>query len=279
MAAGVIALAVLGAYLAVMGLLYGMQSRLIHLPGVPGRAIAATPDEHGLPWEEVTLRTEDGVRLHGWFVPGPGGEARWTFVFFHGNAGNISHRLDSLVLFHELGVATLIIDYRGYGRSGGQPSEQGLYRDARAAWQYLVEERGLPPGEIIAFGRSLGAAVAAHLAAERPVGGLVLESAFTSAPDLGAELYPVFPVRMLARFRYPTRALVDDVDAPVLVVHSPDDDIVPFRHGRAIYDAAPEPKTFLRIQGDHNTGFLRSRATYMDGLAAWLGRLPRDRPE
>lgn len=279
MAASVVVLGVLGVYLALMGLLYGMQSRLIHLPGVPGRELAATPDQHGLPWEEVALEAEDGVRLHGWYVPGPGGEAARTVLFFHGNAGNISHRLDSLELFHQLGVATLIIDYRGYGRSEGRPSEQGLYRDARAAWHHLVDERGSPPEAIIAFGRSLGAAVAAHLASERPVGGLVLESAFTSAPDLGAELYPVFPVRMLARFRYPTRALVDGVDAPVLVVHSPDDEIVPFRHGRAVYDAAPEPKTFLRIQGDHNTGFLHSREMYMNGLAAWLNRLPGDRPE
>lgn len=279
MAASVVVLGVLGVYLALMGLLYGMQSRLIHLPGVPGRDLAATPDQHELPWEEVVLEAEDGVRLHGWYVPAAGGEAAQTFLFFHGNAGNISHRLDSLALFHDLGVATLIIDYRGYGRSGGQPSEQGLYRDARAAWRYLVDKRGLPPEAVIVFGRSLGAAVAAHLATERPVGGLVLESAFTSAPDLGAELYPLFPVRMLARFRYPTRALVNEVNAPVLVVHSPDDEIVPFRHGQAIYEAAPEPKTFLRIQGDHNTGFLQSRETYRNGLAAWLDSLPRDRPE
>ena len=272
---GVIALTGLGLYLGLMLLLYGMQSRLIHLPGVPGRELMATPADIGLQWEDVQLRTEDDVSLHGWYLPAPEDGAGYTVVFFHGNAGNISHRLDSLEIFHELGLATLIIDYRGYGQSEGSPSEEGLYRDGDAAWRYLVDERGVAPGEIISFGRSLGAAVAARVAAEHDVGGVMLESAFTSAPDRGAELYPIFPVRLLARIHYPTRDFVRDVDAPVLVVHSPDDEVIPAHHGRAVYEAAPAPKQFLEISGDHNTGFLQSREEYTQGIAEWLRTLER----
>lgn len=271
----VIALTGLGLYLGLMLLLYGMQSRLIHLPGVPGRELMATPADIGLQWEDVQLRTEDDVSLHGWYLPAPEDGAGYTVVFFHGNAGNISHRLDTLEIFHDLGLATLIIDYRGYGRSEGSPSEDGLYRDGDAAWRYLVDERGVSPGEIIAFGRSLGAAVAARVASERNVGGVMLESAFTSAPDRGAELYPIFPVRLLARIDYPTRDYVRGVEAPVLVVHSPDDEIIPIHHGRAVYDAAPEPRQFLEISGDHNTGFLQSREEYTRGIAEWLRTLER----
>lgn len=266
------ALMALGLYVGLMLLLYGMQSRLIHLPGVPGRELTATPADLGLQWDDVTLETADGEKLHGWYLPAPD-ELRPTVLFFHGNAGNISHRLDSLEIFHELGLATLIIDYRGYGQSSGSPSEEGLYQDARAAWDYVVGSRGVPAEAVIAFGRSLGAAVAAHLATEREVGGVILESAFTSAPDRAAELYPIFPVRLLARIEYPTREFVQQLDAPVLVVHSPDDEIIPFHHGKAIYDAASEPKKLLRIGGDHNTGFLQSRQLYTEGLRDWLDAL------
>jgi len=262
----------LGVYVGLMLLLYGMQSRLIHLPGVPGRELTATPADVGLRWDDVIIETADGERLHGWYLPADD-EPHHTVLFFHGNAGNISHRLDSLEIFHELGVATLIIDYRGYGQSSGSPSEDGLYRDAQATWDYVVDSRGVPADQVIAFGRSLGAAVAAHLAAEREVGGLILESAFTAAPDLGAELYPIFPVRLLARIEYPTREFVQRVDAPVLVVHSPDDEIIPFHHGEALYEAASDPKEFLRMQGDHNTGFLRSREVYTQGLRRWFDTL------
>lgn len=266
-------LAAAGIYLVLLLLLYVTQLRLIHQAGTPGRELTATPADIGLPWEEVAITTADGVDLHGWFLPSPQTSQR-TLVFFHGNAGNISHRLETLEIFHELGLATLIIDYRGYGRSAGNPSETGLYRDAEAAWEYLVSTRQVPPGQLIVFGRSLGAAVAAHLAVARPVGALILESAFTSVPDLAADLYPIFPVRLLARIRYPTRALVQQVDVPVLVVHSPDDEIIPFQHGEAVFEAAPEPKQLLRIGGDHNSGFLRSRSVYKANLAAWIADLP-----
>jgi uncharacterized protein len=256
-------------YVGLAALMFFSQSRLVHLPGVPGRTLVATPAQIGLAYEDVSFNTEDGVTLHGWFVPAE--DARATLLFFHGNAGNISHRLDSLRIFHELGLATFIFDYRGYGRSEGRPSERGLRADARAAWAHLSEDRRIEPARIIAFGRSLGGAVAACLAAERPLGAVILESSFTSVPDLGAELYPWLPVRWLARLQYDTRACVAQVDVPVLIVHSPHDDIIPFRHGEAL--AAAAGAELLRIRGDHNTGFLRSADIYRGGLGRFLSSL------
>ncbi len=258
-----------GTYLLLVVLMYLGQSRLLHLPNLPGRTLVATPERMGLDYEDVAFEAEDGVTLHGWFLPAQA--ERGTLLFFHGNAGNISHRLDSLRIFHDLDYSVFIIDYRGYGRSEGRPSEEGLYADARAAWDYLVSERGIDPARIVAFGRSLGAAVAACLARERRLGGLILESGFTSVPDLGADLYPWLPVRRLARLEYDARACVAEVDVPVLVVHSPDDEIIPFHHGEALAEAAGAE--LLRIRGDHNTGFLRSGDLYRRGLDRFLATL------
>ncbi|WP_111641771.1 alpha/beta hydrolase [Marinimicrobium alkaliphilum] len=253
------------AYATLVVLVWALQGCMIH---IPSRTLAASPAAIGLGYEDVRLETEDGERLHAWYLPAP--SARGTLLFFHGNAGNISHRLDSLQIFHDLALNVLIVDYRGYGESSGRPSERGLYRDGQAAFDYLLSERDEAPERLIFFGRSLGAAVAAETARGQPIGGLILESGFTSVPDIGADLYPFLPVRWLTRYRYDARAALAEVEAPVLVVHSPDDEIIPERHGRALYDAASEPKRFLAIRGDHNHGFLRSRETYIPGLDAFL---------
>jgi uncharacterized protein len=235
---------------------------------LPLAQIASTPEVRGLAYEDVTLTTADGLALHAWYLPHPA--PRGVLLFCHGNAGNISHRLDSLQIFHRLGLAVLIFDYRGYGRSEGSPSEDGTYRDAEAAWRHLVEERGVAPAQIVLFGRSLGAAVAAELASRHTPGALILESAFTSVPDLAAELYPFLPARRLARFRYDAQSALRGVAAPVLIVHSPEDEIIPIHHGRRLYDAAAEPKAFLEIRGDHNFGFVLSGREYVDGLDRFL---------
>lgn len=265
---GILLLGIGSVYFACALMLFFFQSRLVHLPHVPGRELVATPAERGLPFESLALLTADGVRLHGWFIPAP--QARRTLLFFHGNAGNISHRLDSLEIFHRLGLNTLIFDYRGYGRSQGTPSEPGLYRDAEAALAYLQRERGIPRQEIILFGRSLGGAVAAWLAARHPPGALIVESGFTSVPDMAAELYGFFPVRWLARLRYDTLNSLRAVCSPVLIIHSPNDEIIPFEHGRRLFAAAREPKRFLEIHGDHNSGFLQSGRHYEQGFREFL---------
>ena len=247
-------------FLVVALYLYLNQTNLIHLPHLPSREVEATPQRIGLAFEPVSLLTDDGVKLEGWFVPHE--KPRATLLFFHGNAGNISHRLDSLLLFNSLGLSVFIFDYRGYGASEGRPSEKGLYRDAMAAWRYLTEKRAIPGDEIILFGRSLGGAVAAYLAAEHAAMGVVLESTFTSVPDLAAELYPWLPVRWLSRYHYNTLERMSSMRNPVMIAHSRNDEIIPFRHGRLLFERVPEPKRFLELNGDHNSGFMQDLDRY-----------------
>jgi hypothetical protein len=258
-----------GVYVGLGVLLYLMQNRMVFLANMPGRALTATPADIGLTYQEVTIGTKDGERLHGWYVPADPGHPG-VVLFFHGNAGNISHRLDSLAIFHALGLDTLIIDYRGYGESTGSPSEQGTYRDAEAAWNYLVGERGIAPERIIVFGRSLGGAVAAWLASRVRPGGVIIESCFSSGTDMAKRLYPFLPARLITRLRYPVTDYVRDIQSPLLVVHSRDDEIIPFDMGQAIFRAAPEPKSFLALNGDHNMGFLLSREAYLAGLESFI---------
>jgi fermentation-respiration switch protein FrsA (DUF1100 family) len=248
--------------------LFFFQSRLVYFPA---RSLIATPDRIGLAYEDVWLTAADGVRIHGWFVPHA--EARGTLLFFHGNAGNIGDRLDSLSIFHHLGLNSLIIDYHGFGNSEGAPGEAETYLDAEAAWGFLLEERGIPAAKIVIFGRSLGGGVAAWLAARVKPAGLIIESTFTSVTDLGAQLYPLFPVRWLARIRYDNKTALASIACPLLVVHSRDDEIMPPAHGRALYDAAPEPKSFLELRGTHNDGFLVSGDAYVNGLSGFFDRI------
>jgi fermentation-respiration switch protein FrsA (DUF1100 family) len=255
-------------YTAFLAFIYFYQPRLLFFPNIPSREVEVSPGEVGLPYESVKLVTSDNVQLDGWFIPAP--QARGVVLFCHGNAGNISHRLDSLLLFNKLGLSTLIFDYRGYGRSQGKPSEQGTYQDAEAAWQHLTQERGVPPQQIILFGRSLGAAVAAHLATIHTAGALIIESCFTSVPDIAADLYPFLPARLLSRLDYNAKAKLENVGCPVLIVHSPNDEIIPYKHGRALYAAAKEPKRFLELRGGHNDGFLITGKAYRDGLDRFL---------
>ena len=247
-------------------MLYMLQNRLVFLPHMPGRELETTPEFIGLEFEDVWIDTEDGERLHGWYIPTE--DARGTLLFFHGNAGNISHRMDSVLIFNRMGLNVLIIDYRGYGQSSGKPGEAGTYRDARASWDYLVEQRGVSPGDIVIFGRSLGGAVGAWLASQADVepAGVIIESCFSSGLDMGKQLYPALPVRLITRIKYPVRDYVTFIRAPVLVAHSRHDEIIPFSMGQTIFEAAPEPKTFLEMEGDHNAGFWLSREKYVPAL-------------
>ncbi|HSD60725.1 MAG TPA: alpha/beta hydrolase [Burkholderiales bacterium] len=265
---GTVLLGVALAYGALVGLIYVSQDRLVYFPEIGGRELAVNPGSVGLPFEDVSLATSDGETLHGWFVPAKA--PRGAVLFCHGNAGNISHRLDSLLMFYRMGYSVLIYDYRGYGRSTGRPTEQGTYLDAEAAWVYLTETRGFAPQRIAVFGESLGGAVAAWLAARHPPGALVLASTFTSVPDMGAAVYPFLPVRLLARIRYDARDSVGRVPAPVFVAHSPEDEIVPFAQGQALFAAAGEPKQFLELAGGHNDGFIFVREAWVRALAQFL---------
>ena len=267
-----VGLAAAGLYVALAAVLWVLQPRLIYFPQ---RDIIATPDRIGFSYEAVAFEAADGVRLSGWFVPA-GGPPRGVILFCHGNAGNLSHRLESIRLFHGLGLSTFIFDYRGYGQSQGRTTERGTYLDAEAAWRYLVQEREVAPTEIIVFGRSLGGAIAAWLAQSQTPRALIVESTFTSVPDMGAQLYPYFPVRFLSRFDYNAMGYLRKVDCPVLVVHSRDDEMIPFSHGRRLFEAANEPKALLEITGTHNEGFVTSAERYQDGLVSFISRYAGD---
>jgi uncharacterized protein len=255
-----------GLYVVVAGLLFLVQSRLFHLPG--SRELVADPSEVGLPFESLDIEAADGTRLHGWLVLARE-RRRGVVLFFHGNAGNISHRLDSIRVFHELDLDTLIIDYRGYGQSEGRPSEQGLYADAEAALAE-AQARGYADDELVYFGRSLGGAVAAHLAARHPPAALILESTFISAPEIAQDHYRIFPARLLTRLDYPTLENLERAETASLIVHSSDDELISHAHGRRLYQAAREPKQFLQLEGDHNSGYMRDRARYVAALDTFL---------
>ncbi|MGB5440217.1 MAG: alpha/beta hydrolase [Gammaproteobacteria bacterium] len=259
-------------YAVLAAALFFFQPRLLYFPDMPARAVEANPEDIGLDFEPLTLTTRDGEQLDAWFIPAI--QSRGVLLFCHGNAGNMSHRLDSIRLFHDLGLSVLIFDYRGYGRSSGSPTEQGTYLDVDAAWDYLVEKRRILPTQIILFGRSLGAAIAADLASRQDAAAVILESAFTSVPDIAATLYPWLPVRWLSRFRYDTLKKLAAIHSPLLIVHSRDDEIIPFANGERLLAAANEPKQLLKLRGGHNDGFIVSGKTYIDGLESFLGNLP-----
>ncbi|MGO9513838.1 MAG: alpha/beta hydrolase [Steroidobacteraceae bacterium] len=255
-------------YVLLIAYVYIFQARLIFFPNVPGRTLTATPSQIGLKFEEVRITTADRVDLHGWYVAAPAGAP--VVLLCHGNAGNIAHRLDWLEIFCGMGFAVLLFDYRGFGRSSGTPTEQGTYLDAQAAWGYLTNTKGFAPASIVIVGESLGGPIAAHLAKDVAPGALILVSTFTSVPTLARTFYWYLPVRRLARFQYPTAAYVARVHVPTLVIHSRDDEMIPFSHGEELRRCARGPAQLLEIFGDHNAAFMLSRPKLIEGLRGFL---------
>ncbi len=257
-----------GAYAALCVLAFAFQTRLVFFPA---RRLLANPGQAGMAYRDVRFRTGDGIELHGWFIPGSGGSP--VLLFCHGNAGNISDRLESIRIFHDLGLSVFIFDYRGYGLSGGRASEAGTYEDARAAYRLLVQEEGVRPEDIVFFGRSLGGSVAIALAAEHVPAALIVESCFPSLADVAARAYPFLPVRRLIRVRYDSTDRISRVRCPKLLIHSRDDEIVPLGLGLRLFELAAHPKQFLEIRGDHNAGFVESGRAYTEGLERFLAAL------
>jgi fermentation-respiration switch protein FrsA (DUF1100 family) len=259
------------AYAAMLGLVFLFQPRLVYFP-LRGE-YGVTPQVHGLAFEAVKLGTDDGEQIAAWWIPAPkSAPARGTVLLLHGNAGNISHRIDYAKMFYGLGYATLLLDYRGYGESSGHPSEEGTYRDARAGWVWLTVKRNIKPSDIVIFGESLGGGPATWLALQHPPRALILTSTFTSIPDLGVEIYPWIPVRWLSRIQYNSLANLERIRVPILIAHSPDDELIPYTHGRRLFGAAHEPKTFLELSGGHNEVFVFTREEWVKAVRGFLER-------
>lgn len=256
-------------YLAVFTALFFLYVRYLEKRSLfyPIARVDHTPAEIGFAFEDVAIRTPDGLTLHGWWVPAQNSGA--TLIFFHGNAGNIGDRLGKIELFHHLGLNILIFDYRGYGQSEGRPSEAGIYKDALGAYDYLRTRRDVDSQRVVFYGASLGGAVAVDLARKRPCAALIVDSSFTNAVDMAKTLYPFAPA-FLVQARLDSLGKIGGVAAPKLFIHSRDDEIVPFRLGRKLFEAAPEPKEFLEVAGSHNDGHMESEEIFTNGIEYFL---------
>ncbi|HVF77089.1 MAG TPA: alpha/beta fold hydrolase [Solirubrobacteraceae bacterium] len=245
-----------------------MRALLNALLYFPSRTIERTPADGGMTYRDLELRTGDGERLHGWWV-----ERRATelgqVLLCHGNAGNIGDRVLHAAVLTAAGFDVLLFDYRGYGRSSGKPSERATYNDARAALSCLLHECHADPDRVIYLGESLGGAVALELALAHPPAGLVLLSAFTSVRDMGRIHYRLLPSRIVPD-AYPSLRRIAVLRAALLVLHGEDDAIVPVEHGRALFEAAPEPKRLRTLPGvGHNDIISRAGNVVAEEVASW----------
>ncbi|MCF7917052.1 MAG: alpha/beta hydrolase [Candidatus Omnitrophica bacterium] len=236
----------------------------------PVDEIGATPKDFNLSFQDIYFKTEDGIKLNGWFVPNK--NAYFTLLFFHGNGGNISHRLHKISQLQKLGLNIFLIDYRGYGRSQGKPSVSGVYKDAQASLDYLIKEKNIKPDNIILYGESLGTNLAIELAASNKVGGLILEGAFSSGLDMAKTIYPFIPRIFLPDIFRSSEQIVK-VEEPKLFIHSQVDEIVPISLARKLYQLAPEPKQFLEIIGGHNTAYIDAEEKYLASIDDFIQKI------
>ena len=260
-------LLILFAYVVFALLLRWRETSMIYYPT---RVIEATPAHY----EDVYLTTADGEKINGWFLPSLQPNAP-VILFFHGNAGNISHRLDKLEVFRSLGADVFLIDYRGYGRSTGKPNEPGTYLDALAAYDYLTKQRNRQASSVIVYGESLGSAIAVELATRVPVGGVIIEEPFTSVGDVGQKMFPFMPARYIVKNKYDTLSKIARINAPLLIFHSRGDEIFPYSYAERLFAGAREPKRLVELTGNHNDAYAVSADTYRAGLETFLAHLTR----
>jgi len=234
----------------------------------PKKELYRTPSDIGLSFRQFEAISSEGNRIHGWLVPAETGNM--TVLYCHGNTGNISDRLETVQLLNRLGLSVAMFDYQGYGQSEGKPSEDATHEDASAALQFLIGEMDIAENKIIIMGRSLGGPIATRLAALHNPAALILESTFTSAVDLGSDMYPWLPIDWLLKFEYETHRYLRQVDSPVFMAHSVDDDVIPFQHSQELYEIAQQPKMFVELIGSHSTGFKETGTKYQEGLQRFL---------
>ena len=258
-----------------VGVLWAFQRHLLYIPF----GHVASPATVGLPRaEEVTFRTEDGLTLAGWFVPGETRPAPFTILVFNGNAGNRSFRAPLALALAKAGLSVFLFDYRGYGGNGGRPSEAGLAADARGARTYLEQRRDVDPRRIVYFGESLGSGVAVALALGRPPPALILRSPYTSMTELGQYHYPFLPVSRLLWDRYPSIERIGQIRCPLLVIAGDRDSIVPPKQSLRLFDAAPEPKRLVMIPGtDHNDYALLAGDLLIEEVVRFLAAIGSER--
>jgi fermentation-respiration switch protein FrsA (DUF1100 family) len=260
----------IGCYLAVCLLAFSLQRRLTYfpIPWTPSEADRANPG-----YEEVSVRTADGEELHAWLNRVE--DSPWTVIIFHGNAGNLMYHEAPLGLFRALGLQAILFDYRGYGLSSGSPSEAGLLRDGEAVRDYALTTLGVPGERLVYFGQSLGSGAAALLAAARPPGRLILESAYPALPDVARRHYPFLPVGLLMRDRFAAVEKIAAVKCPILFLHPELDEIIPIDLGRALFEKASEPKRFVQLSGaHHNDTFETAFDQQVEAITGFLSDSP-----
>lgn len=262
-------LAAIGIYVLFVGVIVGFQKKLLF---IPASGAYDSPDSVGVEGEDVWFKTDDDVKLHGWYLPN--NNTDYVILFSHGNAGNIGMRTELASMILKSGASVFMYDYRGYGLSEGSPGEEGLYTDVRAAVRYLIEEKNIPENKIILYGRSLGGAVAAYAATEYNAAGLVLDSAFTNIRSVVKDLYPFIPP-VLARVNFETDQYVESrKQMPLLIFHSPEDRLIDFRQGRELFENATDPKQFVELQGGHNDNFRQTEEIFTNSWIEFVDRLP-----
>lgn len=249
------------------GVLYFLANRAVYYPHKFPQGLWNLQPQLGA--TDVWLRADDGVRLHAWWIPRPA--ARLATLYLHGNAGNITHRFERIREITAAGSSLLLLEYRGYGKSEGRPSEKGLYADADAGYRHLIDA-GYGPERLVLHGESLGTAVAVDLAARRPCAGVVLEAPFTSGRDVAARVLPL--IGPLLIWSFDSKPKIPFIRAPVLVLHGDRDEVIPFDLGRALFQAAREPKQFWTVTGaGHNNILEVAGARYRERLEAFYGSL------
>jgi len=236
----------------------------------PSKKIESYPHDIGIPFEDVYVTVSDNVRLNGWFVPSK--DATYTILFLHGNGGNISHRLEKLKMLLDCKTNVFLVDYRGYGKSEGHPSEKKVYNDAQAFYNYLIQEKHMPPDKIIIYGESLGTAVAIDLASKNKTIGIILEGAFSSGKDMAKRIYPFMPLFFFSNI-FDSLSKIKKVKVKKLFIHSKNDEIVPYDLARKLYESSPQPKIFVDIIGGHNTAFIDSRDRYISSIKDFIANL------
>jgi len=255
-------------YLVIIGYFYFNQSSFIYLTS---NEIKVTTQDLNFITENIAFITSDGLQLNGWFIAND--NSNKVLLFSHGNAGNISDRIDILNILSKLDLNIMIYDYRGYGNNPGIPTEEGTYQDARAAWEYLIN-KGFQSDQIIIYGRSLGGAVAAKIAAEVNPAGLIIDSSFISLTKLATDLYAWLPVRYLLKHKYQTIKHLKTVKSPVMIIHGKNDQMIPIEHSQVLFEnTASNQKIFLKLQGGHNDSYIVDREKYLEGLNEFINRI------